>query len=167
MIFKKEIEDVAEWAKRNARATAECNNLPEETEHLLETAYCDAYGQIISSEKTEGLTFSEALESLKEGKRVTRQGWNGKGMFIFLFSAKKENIKTVVNNESLPIVIRNYYRQDILDEQGNELPTEKVADNDVVSFTSYLCMKAADGTIVNGWLASQTDLLSEDWFVLD
>ena len=32
-----------------------------------------------------------------------------------------------------------------------------------VKFTSYLCMKAADGSIVNGWLASQTDMLAKDW----
>jgi hypothetical protein len=37
----------------------------------------------------------------------------------------------------------------------------------VVNFTAYLCMKAADGTIVNGWLASQTDMLAEDWQVVE
>lgn len=36
-----------------------------------------------------------------------------------------------------------------------------------VKFTAYLCMKAADGSIVNGWLASQTDMLAEDWTILD
>lgn len=29
-------------------------------------------------------TFGQALESLKRGHLVTRKGWNGKGMFIFM-----------------------------------------------------------------------------------
>jgi hypothetical protein len=28
-------------------------------------------------------------------------------------------------------------------------------------------MKAADGSIVNGWLASQTDMLADDWVLVD
>ena len=34
-------------------------------------------------------------------------------------------------------------------------------------FTQYICMKAADGSIVNGWLASQTDMLADDWVLVD
>lgn len=30
------------------------------------------------------MNFGEAIENLKQGKRVTRKGWNGKGMFLFL-----------------------------------------------------------------------------------
>ena len=76
---------------------------------------------------TEGLfvlNFGQAIEALKQGKRVARKNWNGKGMFIFMRPADELN-------------------------------------------TAYLCMKAADGTIVNGWLASQTDMLSEDWAILE
>lgn len=32
----------------------------------------------------EKLTFGAAIEALKQGKRVTRKGWNGKGMFLYL-----------------------------------------------------------------------------------
>lgn len=41
------------------------------------------------------------------------------------------------------------------------------AQERAVSFLPYLCMYAADGSIVNGWLASQTDMLAEDWTILD
>ena len=34
-------------------------------------------------------------------------------------------------------------------------------------FTEYICMKAADGSVVNGWLASQTDMLALDWVLVD
>ena len=111
------------------------------------------------------VSFGTALEALKQGKRVAREGWNGKGMFIFMRPADELPIDFVVNTiKSLPKTVKEYYRQDITDENGSPITT---GENDVVKFTAYLCMKAADGTIVNGWLASQTDMLSEDWVVLD
>ena len=113
----------------------------------------------------QNLTFGKAIEALKEGKRVARTGWNGKGMFVFMRPADELHIDVVVNKvKSLPQSVKDYYRQDAVDENGNLLPIE---ENDVVKFTAYLCMKAADGTIVNGWLASQSDILAEDWEVLD
>ena len=36
---------------------------------------------------TENQNFGQAIEALKQGKRVARQGWNGKGMFLFLLPA--------------------------------------------------------------------------------
>lgn len=111
------------------------------------------------------LNFGQAIEALKQGKRVARKNWNGKGMFIFMRPADELNVEFVVDKvKSLPKSVKDYYLQDIVDEKGQRLPVE---DNDVVKFTAYLCMKAADGTIVNGWLASQTDMLSEDWAILE
>ena len=34
-------------------------------------------------------TFSEAIRYLKEGKKVARKGWNGKGMYLFLVDGEK------------------------------------------------------------------------------
>ena len=114
---------------------------------------------------TENQNFGQAIEALKQGKRVARHGWNGKGMFLFMRPADELNIDFVVNKvKSLPQSVKEYYRQDIVDEKGNPLPFEI---DDVVKFTAYICMKAADGTIVNGWFASQIDMLSEDWTILD
>lgn len=36
-----------------------------------------------------------------------------------------------------------------------------------IEFLAYLCMWSATGEVVNGWLASQTDMLSSDWGILD
>ena len=36
---------------------------------------------------SENLNFGQAIEALKQGKRIARQGWNGKGMFLFLLTA--------------------------------------------------------------------------------
>lgn len=110
------------------------------------------------------LTFGAALQAAKAGKRIARQGWNGEGMFVFVRPADELPIDMVIDRvKSLPQSVKDYYLQDVLDNQGNRHPATPF---DTVKFSAYLCLKAADGTIVNGWLASQADMLSEDWCVL-
>lgn len=110
------------------------------------------------------LSFGSALEALKQGLKVAREGWNGKGMFVFMRSADELNVEFVVDKvKSLPKSVKDYYLKDIINEKGERVPVD---ENDNVKFTAYLCLKAADGTIVNGWLASQTDMLAEDWEIL-
>lgn len=117
-------------------------------------------------EKIELVPFGTALEALKKGKRVAREGWNGKGMFVFMRPADELHIDTVIDKvKSLPQSVKDFYLQDVLDDNGERIISHQ--SNDTVKFTAYLCMKAADGSVVNGWLASQTDMLSEDWVVLD
>lgn len=80
----------------------------------------------------EGLTFGDAIEGLKGGKRVTRPGWNGKGMWLEL-QRPDEHSKM-----SLPYIFLNIPR-----EEGPR------------------CCDLVP------WLASQTDVLAEDWVVLE
>ncbi len=94
------------------------------------------------------LTYGEALVALKSGKLVSRSGWNGKGMFIFM---RPEAIVPVSVVKSLPDSVKDHYAKIGLED---------------VTFSAYLCMKAADDSIVNGWLASQTDMLASDWGIL-
>lgn len=95
------------------------------------------------------MTFGEAIEALKKGYRVSRKGWNGKGMFLFLHDGME--CKSVEGPE-------NVYIQTI-----NEL-NEK---NGSVKFVPVICMKAANDEVVVGWLASQTDMLSNDWTIFE
>lgn len=83
------------------------------------------------------MNFGHALYYLKRGYKVARTGWNGKNMFIFLHEGYESNENACFTGNRI----------------DNCLP--------------YICMKAADGNIVSGWLASQTDMLAEDWVVLD
>lgn len=83
------------------------------------------------------LTFSEALEIIKNGGRVARSGWNGKNMFLFLVNGSTFE----VNREPLMSIL---------------------GEGTVVNYHAHIDMRTADGTIVP-WLASQTDLLSDDW----
>lgn len=103
------------------------------------------------------MNFGQAIEAAKSGKLVARQGWNGKGMFIFMRPACELDTDTVVNKvQSLP----DSFKKWVADHCGDS-PSDKI------KFGNYLCMKAADGSVVNGWLASQTDILSEDWTIVE
>lgn len=88
------------------------------------------------------MTFSVALEQIKAGKKVSRAGWNGKGMFVFLQEGS-EICANVARNKHIAM-----------------LPGD-------IKICPHIDMKAADGSIVIGWLASQTDLLSDDWGVVE
>ena len=95
------------------------------------------------------LSFGNALKALKQGAIISREGWNGKGMFLFLRPEAEVPVQLV---KTLPEAVRAYYdRVGIFQAK----------------FTGYICMKAADDSIVNGWLASQTDMLAEDWCILE
>lgn len=105
------------------------------------------------------VNFGTALEAVKQGKLIAREGWNGKNMFVFQRPADDLPINILLGAKSLPNKLKDYY----------ELKHQPIVDGNLpkIKFTAYLCMKAADDTVVNGWLASQTDMLAEDWVILD
>jgi hypothetical protein len=91
----------------------------------------------------EGLTFGEALEALKVGKKVARSGWNGKGMYLYLVGPGRYPPSTPAGEA-------------IAATQSDHL----------VPYAPYIAMKTAQDYVVP-WLASQTDILGEDWIVID
>lgn len=86
------------------------------------------------------MNFGKALEALKEGHRVARDGWDGKGMFLFLVSGSN----FVVNREPLLSIM---------------------GEGTLVTYRPHIDMKDTEGKVVP-WLASQTDILAEDWTVV-
>jgi hypothetical protein len=96
----------------------------------------------------ENLTFGQAIEALKAGKKVARKGWNGKGMFLWLKPAA-----TVYSGWCKDPMLR-----ELCDANGGEIEA-----------LGTICMYTTDSTgrraILSGWLASQSDMLSEDWFI--
>lgn len=137
-----------------------------QTGDILDTPEIESYNNRNDWQITDGnLGFDFAILAIKAGKLVTRKGWNGKGMFVFKRPADELPLEMVVNTvKSLPEAVKAYYRPFleglVKDDQGAEY-----AANFKIKFSSYMCMRAADGTIVNGWLASQSDLLAKDWEV--
>jgi len=88
------------------------------------------------------MDFGQAIAALKAGKRVARAGWNGKGMWLALQAGSVITAEQARGGAALG-------RAQEGETQINILP--------------HIDMRAADGSIVVGWLASQTDMLAEDW----
>lgn len=84
-----------------------------------------------------GRSFSWAVDALKNGCRVRRTGWNGKGMFIFL----------------VPGSVFEVNRQPMLSVFG---------PGTHIQYHAHIDMMTAQGYVVP-WLASQADILDEDW----
>ena len=83
--------------------------------------------------ESNGMTFGIAVELLKKGSKVAREGWNGKGMYLFLAHGEDIQSCTGINEKCVDVI----------------------------------CMKTAQDTVVFGWLASQTDMLAEDWVIVE
>lgn len=95
---------------------------------------------------TAGMTFGLAIEELKAGKKVARAGWNGKGMWL-----------------SLVVSIHDIQRE------GTTLPVYRLTIDDAgtgATALPWIGMKTADNKFVP-WLASQTDMLAEDWLTIE
>lgn len=100
-------------------------------QNILSDEWIVANGQncpILGGKAT--FSFGDAIKYLKRGLKVSRKGWNGKGMYLFL-------------------------------ADGEDL-TSCLPEGDF-ECASSVCMKTAQNTICVGWLASQADMLSEDW----
>ena len=104
---------------------------------------------------TTNLNFGQALEAVKQGKLISREGWNGKGMFVFQRPADELDPLFIIEKvKSLPEAYKNTLKN-VTFQEGEK-----------IKFGAYLCI-AADNSIVNGWLASQTDMLANDWCILE
>lgn len=90
--------------------------------------------------------FGFAINALKQGKKVSRAGWNGKGMFLWLKTG------TTIKSEWC----KDPLLKSIVDAYGGEMEG-----------LGTICMKTADNKVLTGWLASQTDMLSEDWDIVE
>ena len=78
------------------------------------------------------MNFGEAIEALKQGKKVQRSGWNGKNMWIVLMP-------------------------------GLQLTAKHIGSNTPLDSCPYLAMWTAQQQWQPGWLASQADMLADDW----
>ena len=86
-------------------------------------------------------SFGWAIEQLKAGNRVCRVGWNGKGMFLFLVVGSTFQVNRAPLNKFYP-------------------------EGTTINYLSHIDMKTVDDKIVP-WLASQTDVLADDWMLAE
>ena len=91
--------------------------------------------------ETSGMPFGHAVEAMKKGLKVARAGWNGKGMFLFLVAGSTFSVNR-------PPLLGIY------------------PEGTVINYCPHIDMKTADNKIVP-WLASQTDVLADDWLIVE
>lgn len=89
--------------------------------------------------RTDNMNFGLAIEAAKMGERIARKGWNGKNMYVFL-----------------------------------AFEADFVTDADISAFDGVevevgdmFVMKTAGDTFQPGWLASQADMLADDWYIVE
>lgn len=87
----------------------------------------------------DNLDFGAAISLLKNGYKVARKGWNGKNMFLYYVPAANYPPSTDIAKEAF--------------------------NGELVPYGAYIAMKTVQGNVVP-WLASQTDVLAEDWQVI-
>jgi hypothetical protein len=85
------------------------------------------------------MDIGEAVKHAKNGHKVARAGWNGKGMYIYYVPANSYAPTTMAARQEFG---------------GGPVP-----------YRSYMAMKTAQGDVVP-WLCSQSDLLDEDWEIV-
>jgi len=106
------------------------------------------------------ISFGEAIKALKEGKRVQRSGWNKKGLFVFMQVPADIDIEIVPKMQSLPQSVKDEFVRRF-ENPENEVPLFQS-----IRYRNQLAMVYPDNSIY-GWVASPSDVLSEDWIILD
>ena len=114
--------------------------------YMYTTSPDDKYPQFMTKDEfekmcrsAEDMSFGDALEAMKQGKRVARKGWNGKDMYVFLA-----------------------FEPDFVTD-ADISPFDQLE----VEVGDMLVMKTAQNTFQPGWLASQADMLAEDWYIVE
>jgi hypothetical protein len=95
------------------------------------------------------MSFGHAIEAMKSGHRVARAGWNGKDMWLAL---------------SGPTGPREIAAENFWSKHNAEYARQNGGSAKVLP---CITMKTASGEILMGWLASQTDMLSDDWLIVE
>ena len=102
------------------------------------------------SRPVNGMTFGEAIELMKRGKKVARAGWNGKGMWLWM--------------EPSAQIKSEWCKDEMLKKAAEENGGEILGLGTICMFTHDSTGRKA---ILTGWLASQSDMLYEDWVEVD
>lgn len=94
--------------------------------------------------RTDSMNFGLAIEAAKMGRKIARTGWNGKGMWVVYRTGYPDGIPCNKNTA---------------DAVG-------IPEGSLFKVQPYLQMKCVDDSF-QMWLASQSDILADDWYIAD
>ena len=97
-----------------------------------------SYEEYVESDGS--MCFAEALAFVQEGAKISRKGWNGKGMYIYYVPANSYPAQTEVAKSEF---------------------------GDVVPYGAYLALKSAQNVVEAGWRPTSLDMFSNDWYIVE
>lgn len=97
------------------------------------------------------LTFGAAILALKAGQKVARAGWNGKGMWLVL----------------MPALYLPPFNTQGTERKVNDRTAKWIGEDKPLDCQPYIAMWTAQQKWQPGWLASQADMLAEDWMIVE
>lgn len=98
-------------------------------------------GRSPASPKETSMDFGAAIKAMKEGMRVTRAGYNGKGMFAYLVPPASYPVQTGAAKAHF-------------------------GEGSMVPYRAYLALKTVDEDVAT-WSPSNSDVLAEDWEIVE
>ena len=96
-----------------------------------------------------GMTFGMAIEAMRKGHKVARKGWNGKDMWIVL----------------MPSLYLPPFNTQEPGAKVNDRTAKHIGKDTALDSQPYIAMWTAAKQWQPGWLASQADILADDWAV--
>lgn len=97
------------------------------------------------------MNFGQAIEALKEGKAIQREGWNGKGLFVVKQVPAVIGANIIPNMQSLPQSAKNIL-------MSREVPE--------IKYTNQMLIINPDGR-ADSWVPSSSDVFAEDWCIYE
>lgn len=102
-------------------------------------------------------TFGQAVQAMKDGKRVARSGWNGKGLFVFMQVPSEIGKDIVPKMQSLPQAVKDEFERRF---NSSEAQIDAIYYNNQMAIVN-------PSNLICGWAPSSSDALATDWVVLD
>lgn len=116
-------------------------NLMKSYFEVLEKRILNFENLIPSEQLAVGLSFGQAIEAAKQGKKVARTGWNGSGMFAYIVPANSYPAQTGA--------AKSYF-----------------GEGGMVPYREYWALKTAQDDVAT-WAPSGSDSLAEDWCIVE
>lgn len=97
------------------------------------------------------MDFGDAIRAAKQGKKIARSKWNGKNMFVVYME---------------PLQLPPFNTQGT-SRKVNDRTAKFIGEDKPLNCQPYFAMYNAQEEWVPGWLASQSDMLDDDWLIVD
>jgi hypothetical protein len=95
--------------------------------------------------------FEGALEHLKQGRKVAREGWNGKNQFVVM----------------MPALYLPPYNTQGTERKVNDRTAKWIGEDQPLDCQPYIALYNAQKKWQPGWIPSQGDLFASDWVIVE